>query len=206
MRFAAFCSHGSDRHASIKVMSRRSCAFAFQPSSADSRRVVRLSRSQYRALGNALREAEHSGENRMAILAIRLLALTGCRRGAPPKIARVSESRRDDNVHYEEAVEDTKRNHHCRPDARRPKLAHKKGDACYDGHSGRGNGSRQGCDELAKCKGCRRLVSRGPQEQASRNPCARGLVAAYSGFGLRHQSSIDRWLPCQGKLSPPSQP
>jgi integrase len=49
--------------------------------SADSRRVVRLSRSQYRALGNALREAEHSGENRMAILAIRLLALTGCRRG-----------------------------------------------------------------------------------------------------------------------------
>ena len=49
--------------------------------SADSCRVVRLSRSQYRALGNALREAEHSGENRMAILAIRLLALTGCRRG-----------------------------------------------------------------------------------------------------------------------------
>ena len=49
--------------------------------SADSRRVVRLSRSQYRVLGNALREAEHSGENRTAILAIRLLALTGCRRG-----------------------------------------------------------------------------------------------------------------------------
>jgi integrase len=49
--------------------------------SADGRRVVRLSRSQYRLLGNALREAEDSGENRMAILAIRLLALTGCRRG-----------------------------------------------------------------------------------------------------------------------------
>ena len=48
---------------------------------ADNRREIRLSRSQYRTLGNALQEAENIGESRAAILAIRLLALTGCRRG-----------------------------------------------------------------------------------------------------------------------------
>ena len=48
---------------------------------ADNRRVIHLSRSQYRALGNALYEAERNGANRTAVLGIRLLALTGCRRG-----------------------------------------------------------------------------------------------------------------------------
>jgi len=48
---------------------------------ADKRREIRLTEDQYRALGNALREAELAGENPTAIIAVRLLALTGCRRG-----------------------------------------------------------------------------------------------------------------------------
>jgi integrase len=48
---------------------------------ADNRREIRLTAAQYRALGDALTEAETKGENPAAILAIRLLALTGCRRG-----------------------------------------------------------------------------------------------------------------------------
>jgi integrase len=48
---------------------------------ADNRREIRLTSDQYRALGNALAAAEAEGENVSAILAIRLLALTGCRRG-----------------------------------------------------------------------------------------------------------------------------
>jgi integrase len=48
---------------------------------ADQRREVRLSADQYKVLGQALSEAEIRGENPAAILAIRLLALTGCRRG-----------------------------------------------------------------------------------------------------------------------------
>jgi integrase len=48
---------------------------------ADNRREVRLTADQYRALGKALAAAESKGENPMAIIAIRLLALTGCRRG-----------------------------------------------------------------------------------------------------------------------------
>ena len=48
---------------------------------ADNRREIRLTADQYRALANALGEAEAEGENSSAILAIRLLALTGCRRG-----------------------------------------------------------------------------------------------------------------------------
>ena len=46
---------------------------------ADKRREIRLSADQYRALGKALEESE--GRNSNAVLGIRLLALTGCRRG-----------------------------------------------------------------------------------------------------------------------------
>ena len=48
---------------------------------ADNRREIRLTADQYRVLANALTRAEGEGENPSAILAIRLLALTGCRRG-----------------------------------------------------------------------------------------------------------------------------
>jgi integrase len=48
---------------------------------ADQRREVRLSLEQYRALGKALAISLTDGENPAAILAIKLLALTGCRRG-----------------------------------------------------------------------------------------------------------------------------
>jgi integrase len=48
---------------------------------ADNRREIRLTADQYRVLAHALAEAEAEGENASAILAIRLLALTGCRRG-----------------------------------------------------------------------------------------------------------------------------
>ena len=48
---------------------------------ADERRTAFLSMGDYRALGAALSEAEASGENPHATNAIRLLALTGCRRG-----------------------------------------------------------------------------------------------------------------------------
>jgi integrase len=48
---------------------------------ADNRREIRLSPEQYRALGRALSEAKASEENRSATVAVRLLALTGCRRG-----------------------------------------------------------------------------------------------------------------------------
>jgi len=48
---------------------------------ADERRHVRLSLEQYALLGQALESAEARGENGAAIIAIRLLALTGCRRG-----------------------------------------------------------------------------------------------------------------------------
>ena len=47
----------------------------------DRRREVRLTLDQYAVLGRALGEAEACGENPRAILGIRLLALTGCRRG-----------------------------------------------------------------------------------------------------------------------------
>jgi integrase len=48
---------------------------------ADGRRRVRLSGSQYAALGRALEIAEGGPESRHTLTAIRLLALTGCRRG-----------------------------------------------------------------------------------------------------------------------------
>jgi integrase len=48
---------------------------------ADQRREIRLSLDQYKALGQALADAELGGENPTAILAIKLLVLTGCRRG-----------------------------------------------------------------------------------------------------------------------------
>jgi len=48
---------------------------------ADGRRTTVLSMDGYRALGAALRAAEHEGEASAAVAAIRLLALTACRRG-----------------------------------------------------------------------------------------------------------------------------
>jgi integrase len=48
---------------------------------ADQRRDVRLSVEQYAQLGQALDQAATRGENPKAIAAIKLLALTGCRRG-----------------------------------------------------------------------------------------------------------------------------
>jgi integrase len=48
---------------------------------ADERREIRLNADQYRAIGDALAAAASNGENPSAILAIRLLAMTGCRRG-----------------------------------------------------------------------------------------------------------------------------
>ena len=47
---------------------------------ADKRRSFRLAPEGYRALGQALAAAERKGEHWQAIAAIRLLALTGCRR------------------------------------------------------------------------------------------------------------------------------
>jgi integrase len=48
---------------------------------ADARREVRLTQTQYRSFGKAMREAGYDEEDRIAITAMRLLALTGCRRG-----------------------------------------------------------------------------------------------------------------------------
>jgi integrase len=48
---------------------------------ADRRREVRLSTAEYTLLGRALDQAAARGENSKAIAAIKLLALTGCRRG-----------------------------------------------------------------------------------------------------------------------------
>jgi integrase len=48
---------------------------------ADKRREIRLTRDQYLVLGKALSDATSAGENPAAILGVRLLALTGCRRG-----------------------------------------------------------------------------------------------------------------------------
>jgi integrase len=47
---------------------------------ADKRRSFRLAPEEYRALGEALEAAELNGEHWQAIAAIRLIALTGCRR------------------------------------------------------------------------------------------------------------------------------
>jgi integrase len=53
---------------------------------ADKRREIRLTPEQYRALGRALEEAESQGENSTAVLGVRLLAVTGCRRGEIEKL------------------------------------------------------------------------------------------------------------------------
>src|SRR5215475_10314415 len=47
---------------------------------ADKRRSFRLAPEEYRTLAEALEAAEHQGEHWQALAAIRLLALTGCRR------------------------------------------------------------------------------------------------------------------------------
>jgi integrase len=48
---------------------------------ADNRREIRLTAEQYQTLGSALEKAIAGGESSAAILGVRLLALTGCRRG-----------------------------------------------------------------------------------------------------------------------------
>lgn len=48
---------------------------------ADARREIRLSADDYRTLGTALGSAAAAGESSVAILGMRLLTLTGCRRG-----------------------------------------------------------------------------------------------------------------------------
>ena len=53
---------------------------------ADQRRDRRLSPEDYRALGEALAEAETEGENPAAVAAVRLLALTGARLGEIAKL------------------------------------------------------------------------------------------------------------------------
>jgi integrase len=53
---------------------------------ADGKRRVHLSIEQYRLLGEALDAAENSGTCWQAIAAIRLIALTGCRRGEIEKL------------------------------------------------------------------------------------------------------------------------
>ena len=52
----------------------------------DRKRRVHLSSEQYRLLGEALSEAEHNGTRWQAVEAIRLIALTGCRRGEIEKL------------------------------------------------------------------------------------------------------------------------
>lgn len=53
---------------------------------ADNHRHIRLTAEQYRTLGTALDAAFTDGENTSALLTIRLLALTGCRRGEIEKL------------------------------------------------------------------------------------------------------------------------
>jgi integrase len=48
---------------------------------ADARREVRLDPDSYKVLGTMLKEAEAKGENWQAVETVRLIALTGCRRG-----------------------------------------------------------------------------------------------------------------------------
>src|SRR5271170_3977155 len=61
---------------------------------ADQRRDRRLLPEDYRALGEALAEAETVGENPVAVAAVRLLALTGCRLGEIVNLTHVEVDRR----------------------------------------------------------------------------------------------------------------
>jgi integrase len=76
---------------------------------ADQQRKIRLTADQYRALGKALAEAVSDGENSTAVLGVRLLALTGCRRGEierlrwdevdlPGRCLRLSDSKEGESV------------------------------------------------------------------------------------------------------------
>jgi integrase len=55
----------------------------------DGRRHIRIDANGYRALGLLLDEAEANGESWQAIAAIRIIALTGCRRGEIDRLQRV---------------------------------------------------------------------------------------------------------------------
>ena len=54
----------------------------------DKRRRIHLDEAKYRAVGTALEAAEDAGERWQALLAIRLIALTGCRRGEIEQLQR----------------------------------------------------------------------------------------------------------------------
>lgn len=56
------------------------------PKPAVNSRYRRLSAAEYRTLGETLREAEEEGHNEKALTIIKLLALTGCRRGEIEKL------------------------------------------------------------------------------------------------------------------------
>jgi integrase len=75
------------------------------------KRKVVLTPDQYRALGLALEEAEREGENRKAVAAVRLIALTGCRRG---EIARLQRDEVDERARCFRLA-DTKEHESIRP-------------------------------------------------------------------------------------------